>query len=58
MLKDILSTIGNIFFGKLLKRYYRKYLAYKSQLFIESSCEYRIVSYYQKKYELRSFKAM
>jgi len=48
MLKDIVSTIGNIFLAKYYKKYYRKYLAYKSQSFIESSCEYRIVSYYQK----------
>ena len=48
MLKDLVSKIGNIFFVKYYKKYYKKYLAYKSQSFIESSCEYRIVSYYQK----------
>ena len=48
MLKDIVSKIGNIFFVKYYKKYYKKYLAYKSLSFIKSSCEYQIVSYYQK----------
>lgn len=48
MLERIVSKIANIFFIKYYKKYYKKYLAYKSQSFIKSSCEYRIVSFYQK----------
>jgi hypothetical protein len=48
MLKDIVRKVDNIFLGNVLQKYYRNYLTYKSHAFIESSCEYRIVSYYQK----------
>lgn len=47
MLKNIVRTIDDIFLGKAIQKQYGKYLAAKSQAYIESSCDYRIVSYYQ-----------
>jgi hypothetical protein len=49
MLKRTLNTVDRFFLGSL-KKYYSKYLTAKNLTFISNSCDFRIVSYYQKNY--------
>jgi hypothetical protein len=48
MLRKIIRAVDNTFFGQNIQKQYRRYLTAKSQSYLGSSCDYKIVSYYQK----------